>query len=284
MKATIDSGHAVRPRPRRRDRGVVMTALFLPLVGFAIALFVVAIGGGGGVLYVGVLSSWLHVAPDVAAATSLATLLPTTIMGAYSHWREGNVNVPLGRPMLIAGMFGALAGSLLSDRLSPAVYRRLLAAVLVYALVQMIRSMLRKRRQRRLAATATAPVVDTPARASLWAASIYGLLGGILSGLTGLSGSAPIVAGLLALGCSPLEVAGTSLFALTGLSAVGFAVHLGLGHVDGRLALLLCVGTLTGSAIGPRLLRHIPKPKLEAVIGPLLMLIILAMTISLIVH
>lgn len=117
-----------------------MSELLLPAVGFAIALFVVAIGGGGGVLYVGVLSSWLHVAPEIATATSLTTLLPTTIMGAYSHWREGNVNVRLGRPMLLAGMFGALGGSLLSDRLSPALYRRVLGAVLVYALLQIARS------------------------------------------------------------------------------------------------------------------------------------------------
>lgn len=132
---------------------------------------------------------------------------------------------------------------------------------------------------------ATAPSEPLPALPTtrLIASAIYGFLGGALSGLTGLSGSAPIAAGLLALGCAPLEVAGTSLFALTGLSAVGFLVHLGLGHVDGRLALLLCVGTLTGSAIGPRLLRLVPRRVLEAIVGPLLFVLILAMALSLLV-
>ena len=81
------------------------------------------------------------------------------------------------------------------------------------------------------------------------------LLGGILSGLVGISGGGPIVAGLAILGCGALEVAGTSVLVLLGVSATGFISHLGLGHVDWQLVGLLVIGTVSGAFIGPIVLK-----------------------------
>jgi uncharacterized membrane protein YfcA len=66
--------------------------ILLPLFGFIIGLLVTALGGGGGSLYVPILTLF-GVTPQVAVATSLATVLPTTAAGAYSHHRMGNIDV-----------------------------------------------------------------------------------------------------------------------------------------------------------------------------------------------
>jgi hypothetical protein len=253
--------------------------LALPLTGFFIALLVVAIGGAGGALYVGVLTAWWGVSPPVAAATSLATLFPTTLVGAWSHYRQGNVRVRLGLPLLVAGMIGSLAGSLATGWIPAGWQRRVLACVMIYALWAIGRAVLARWRARSDPRRQGPSSEPRTTRALGW-----GLAGGMLSGLTGLSGSTPISAGLLAMGCSPLEAAGTSLFALTGLCAVGFGMHLGMGHVDARLAVALCVGTMAGSAAGPKLLALLPRRPVEAALGPVLFLLVLAVTVVLLVR
>jgi len=77
--------------------------LFLPLFGFVIGLLVSMFGGGGGGLYVPLLTLLFNVPIQVAVATSLASIIPTTIFGAYAHHKQGNVNVPIG---LIFGITG----------------------------------------------------------------------------------------------------------------------------------------------------------------------------------
>ena len=57
-------------------------------------MLIVSLGGGGAV-YVGVLTGLCGIALDVTASVSLATAIPTTLMGAFSHYRAGNVNIRL---------------------------------------------------------------------------------------------------------------------------------------------------------------------------------------------
>jgi len=47
---------------------------------------------------------------QVAVATSLASIIPTTIFGAYAHRKQGNVNVPIGLIFGISGIIGTLIG------------------------------------------------------------------------------------------------------------------------------------------------------------------------------
>jgi len=70
--------------------------ILLPLFGFLIGIFVSALGGGGGGLYAPVLILLFGIPTQTAIATSLASVLPTTVAGAFSHYREGNVDVRTG--------------------------------------------------------------------------------------------------------------------------------------------------------------------------------------------
>ena len=247
----------------------------LPLVGFCIALLVVSIGGGGGSLYVGVLTAFFGVSPAIAATTSLATGILTTAAGTYSHARQGNVNWRLGGIMLASGVVAAVAGSLVSTHLAEAVYTKVTGLVLLGMSIQMVYAYLRRRRKGPRQPNAA------PSRADIVKALVYGLFGGALSGVVGLSGGVPIVAGLMLLGCSSLETVGTSVFVLLGMAVTSFCMHVTTGQVDWMLLALLGSGTVVGALCAPRLLARANKEHLELVLQPVMMGLCFVMAILL---
>jgi len=247
----------------------------LPFIGFFIGLLVVSFGGGGGSLYVGVLTAFLNVPPAIAVATSLATGIPTTAVGAYGHWRQGNVDLRLGALMLSTGVVGAVAGSFCSTLLPETFYAKLTGAILVLLAIQMVWALARRR-----SAGAVSEVRRTSGDTAK--ALAYGLLGGLMAGVVGLSGGGPIVAGLLVLGCTPLETVGTSVLVLLGIAVAGFSMHMGTGDVDWALAALLASGTVCGAFAAPKLLARIDRAKLNVVLQPVMIVLCLAMGLILI--
>jgi uncharacterized membrane protein YfcA len=115
-----------------------METLALPFIGFLIGLLIISLGGGGGGIYVGVLTAFFNVPPAIAAATSLATIIPTTIIGTVSHWRAGNVDIRLGLTMMGGAVVGAMAGSSCSGLLPQNLYMKLTGILLLLLGVQMI--------------------------------------------------------------------------------------------------------------------------------------------------
>jgi len=72
--------------------------LFISLLffGFIAGCLVGLFGGGGGFYFVPVLSLVFQVQPQVAVATSLAAIIPTTISASISHFRQGNLDLGAG--------------------------------------------------------------------------------------------------------------------------------------------------------------------------------------------
>lgn len=239
----------------------------LPIVGFLVGLLIISLGGGGGAVYVGILTVFFNVPPAIAASTSLATIIPTTAAGTFSHWKAGNINIRFGLTMLIGGVAGSVAGSLCSGLLPQNVYNKLTGTVLLLLAVQMLVSHMKKKRK-----GGDTQEVSQAKKADIFKAVCFGLLGGAMSGLVGLSGGGPIVAGLMILGCRALETVGTSVFVLLGISITGFTAHLGLSNIDWKLVGLLAAGTMCGAFVGPFLLKRIDKKKLERVLQPVLLI------------
>jgi uncharacterized membrane protein YfcA len=244
----------------------------LPIVGFVVGLLIITLGGGGGAVYVGILTAFFNIPPAIAASTSLATTIPTTAVGAFSHWKAGNVNLRFGLTMLIGGVIGSIVGSLCSGFLPESLYNKLTGLILILLAVQMFVSFMKKRHEK-----GEAQNVSEVKKSSIIKAICFGLLGGAMSGLVGLSGGGPIVAGLMILGCQPLETVGTSVLVLFGIAVTGFVTHLGLGNIDWKLVGLLTVGTVCGAFVGPILLKRINKKKLEKVLQPVLFIMIVVM-------
>ena len=125
-----------------------MENITLPLVGFLIGLLIISLGGGGGGIYVGILTAFFNVPPAIAAATSLATIIPTTTIGTVSHWRAGNVNARLGLTMMGGAVVGAIVGSSCSDLLPQSLYTKLTGILLLILGMQMI-MVYRKKKQKK---------------------------------------------------------------------------------------------------------------------------------------
>ncbi|MCK9182623.1 MAG: sulfite exporter TauE/SafE family protein [Fibrobacteraceae bacterium] len=243
----------------------------LPLVGFVVGLLIISFGGGGGAIYVGILTVFFNIPPEIAASTSLATTIPTTAVGTFSHWKAGNINWRFGLTMLIGGVVGSVLGSLCSGFLPGNLYNKVTGTILLLLAVQMFISHLKKGKDGRDAAD------RSHTKANTFKAVCFGLLGGIMSGLVGLSGGGPIIAGLMILGCHALETVGTSVLVLFAIATTGFATHLGIGNVDWKLVGLLATGTVCGAFTGPLLLKRIDKKKLEKVLQPALFIMIVLM-------
>ncbi len=242
----------------------------LPIVGFVVGLLIISLGGGGGAVYVGILTVFFHIPPGIAASTSLATTIPTTAVGTFSHWKAGNINWRFGLTMLIGGVAGSIIGSLCSGLLPGSLYNKVTGAILLLLALQMLVSYLRKKGDAR-------EIDRADRRSNTVKAVCFGLIGGVMSGLVGLSGGGPIIAGLMILGCQALETVGTSVLVLFGIAVTGFATHLGIGSIDWKLVGLLTIGTICGAFVGPLLLKRADQKKLEKVLQPVLFLMIVAM-------
>ncbi|MFA6775809.1 MAG: sulfite exporter TauE/SafE family protein [Sphaerochaetaceae bacterium] len=244
--------------------------ILLPVVGFVVGLLIISLGGGGGAVYVGILTVFFHIPPGIAASTSLATTIPTTAVGAISHWKAGNVNVRFGMTMLAGGVAGSILGSLCSGFLPERLYNKVTGAILLLLALQLFVSSRKKGDGRQSSS-------KTPKKTGTAKAVCFGLLGGIMSGLVGLSGGGPIIAGLMILGCKALETVGTSVLVLFGIAVTGFLTHLGMGGIDWSLVGLLTIGTVCGAFVGPLLLKRVNKEKLERILQPVLFVMIVVM-------
>ncbi len=248
----------------------------LPILGFFIGLIMVSVGGGGGSLYVAILTAFLNVPPAIAATTSVATGIPTSAVGAISHWHAGNVNKQMVKQMLVWGIIGAIVGSLISGFLEEKLYSIITAATLLYLSANNIVVMVKKHR-------GTFHSVKGTRKGTIEAAS-YGILAGLMSGIVGLSGGGPITAGLIAMGCTALETVGTSVVVLLALACVSFIMHIGQGSVDWLLVVLLTSGTVIGAWFSPKLLGRFDPNKLDRIFNPFVTVVCLTSGIMLLVR
>lgn len=163
-----------------------MSLIFLPIIGFFIGLIIIALGGGGGGFYVGVLTAVFNIHPAVAASTSLATIIPTTTVGMISHWKAKNINFRLGTIMMISAIIGAIIGSLYSDYIPEKYYNKITGFMLLFLGVQMIIGHIKHK-------CSPPKTSNVYKKSDIIKAIFYGILGGALSGLVGISGTAPVV-------------------------------------------------------------------------------------------
>lgn len=248
-----------------------MSVFILPLAGFLIGLIIIALGGGGGGFYVGILTAFFNISPAIAAATSLATIIPTTAIGAISHYRAGNVNVRYGIIMASGAVAGSVIGSLCSEYVPENLYNKITGILLLILALEMFLAYIKKDKVKPDSGKKVYKAVNTAK------ALIYGFLGGAMSGLVGLSGTTPIVAGLAVLGCNAFEIVGTSVFVLVGISVTGFLMHLGLGNIEWKLVGLLVLGTSAGALLAPYLLAKINKRLFEKVFLPFTFIMVFIM-------
>jgi len=247
-----------------------LNLVLLPLFGLLIGLLVSMFGGGGGGLYVPVLILIFGVTPQVAIATSLASVLPTSVVSSISHFREGNVDIRTGLILGIGGVVGTLIGAVIANLIPPVLLEKIMGIFTLIMLIPMLRSFVqRQQKMKELnGENQEKTTLKGPKRAI---ASLFGVASGLLAGVFGISGTPPIIAGLYSLGLPALMVVGTSVFVLIFNSLAGIGGFYLLGRLNLTLIILLGGSAAVGAFIGPQLLKKINPNTFEKIYGPVIM-------------
>lgn len=187
------------------------------LIGLSLGM----LGGGGSILTVPIFVYVLGFDPKLAIAMSLPVVGGTSLVGAASHWKAGNVDLRVAALFGLAAMGAAFVGARLAVFLSGKVQLTVLAIVMLVAALSMFRNARRSR-------AALAVSSDAPKVASLGLLIPVALAVGMLTGLIGIGGGFLVVPALVLLGRVPMKQAvGTSLLVIAMNSASGFAGYMG---------------------------------------------------------
>ena len=87
-----------------------------------------AIGIGGGLVFVPMLTIGFRVTQTIAQGTSLAAIVPTALVGGVTHLRQGNADVQAAVWVGAAGILGAIGGALIAVHVESTVLARVFGA------------------------------------------------------------------------------------------------------------------------------------------------------------
>lgn len=259
-----------------------MTLVLAVVAGALIGLSLGALGGGGSILAVPVLVYALGQSPAQATTGSLVVVGVTSLVGAVTAHRAGNVLLGRGVTFGLVAIGGAVLGATASAMVSEPV---LLAAFAIVMLMVGGVMAVRQIRAHRASGDREAdtgvrqpgrPTLDDPiitfsptfacqcprALKVLTTATIVGLLTGFL----GVGGGFLVVPALLLALALPMKyAAGTSLVVITMTSAAALAVRAGVGVTpDWALVLVLTAVSAVGGFLGARLADRIDTNWLSA--------------------
>ena len=116
----------------------VAAALALVLIGLATGTLAGLLGVGGGVVMIPAMVLLLGEVNVLAKGTSLAVIIPTSLMGTWRNRKSANVDVKAAAIIGGAGILSAIAGGTLAAHMSESVSNGLFATLLVVVAAQMV--------------------------------------------------------------------------------------------------------------------------------------------------
>ena len=232
---------------------IVLTMLLLGiLLGF--------VGAGGSGFIIAILTVLFGIPIHTALGTSLAAMVFTTLSGAYSHFRQGNISVKTG---VMVGGFGAVAsyfGSKLAGLIPVHSLHWLTAGMLLLSavilivrlfIVQKIKENYKKETPSNLLFVRNAAVV--------------GLVTGLLSGTFGIGAAPFIQIGLLVvMGLSLKQSVGTTMLVILPIALAGGVGYYFQGYLNIMLLVEVVAGTMIGSYVGAKFTALAPQPLLKS--------------------
>ncbi|BDA65746.1 sulfite exporter TauE/SafE family protein [Actinomyces capricornis] len=254
-----------------------MTFLAAVVAGLLIGVVVGALGAGGGVLSVPVLTYVLGQSPHDAAAGSLLIVGLTALVSLRSAARDRRVRWRDGLLFGVLSIVGSVLGARASVRLDELLLMRLFCTLLLVVGLIMLRRGLSARRALLAgggtAGTGAAPARQERRRRGLPGIALAATATGLLTGFFGVGGGFIVVPMLaLALGFPIKEAAGTSLLVMVIASVTGLLARVGTGVViDWPVVLLFAGASMCGGMLGGSFTRRVPGHVLTILLGLLLL-------------
>ncbi|MBO4353121.1 MAG: sulfite exporter TauE/SafE family protein [Eggerthellaceae bacterium] len=247
---------------------MIGTFAVMALIGVAIGFFSGMLGIGGGMVMVPLFRLVLGLSAVGSTATSLFTIIPTSISGAVSHMRAKTCVPKLGIMLGIGGACTSWLGVWLAQ-LSPAwLVMFAAAAVIAYSGITMFHKALKAPRQSVATGKGQTPIPEPPVLTTKQFAKAVGIgaLAGIASGYVGLGGGFIMVPLMLALLNMPMKLAsGTSLIAVMILATPATVMQCALGNVHYLAGIAMACGSIPGAIVGAKLVKYVPERMLRFV-------------------
>ncbi len=256
------------------------------LVGLGVGVLSGLLGIGGGTILVPVFKLGFGLSAIASTATSLFTIIPTSVSGAISHIRNKSCIPKLG---VAAGLGGAVTSSLgvWLASISPDWAIMVAAAIIIgYSSFTMLKKAASMKPAKRAAdATAGAtegataapepealPPVPSMSAKQLAIGAAIGLVAGVASGYVGVGGGFIMVPLMTQLLSTPMKLtSGTSLIAVMILAIPGVIEQALLGNVHWVIGIAIACGSIPGAAIGARLVQRVPERTLRFIFGGFLL-------------
>lgn len=240
----------------------------LTTVSFVIGIVVGMTGMGGGALTTPALVLLFGVNPLAAVSSDLVASAFIKPVGSLIHHRNGTVNLPLVRWLVVGSVPGAVAGVLAvttfgnNARVDHITKVALGIALLLAAIGLAVRAYIQlvDRARRREGIGTETPRNHIALRVRVLPTVAVGAVGGALVGLTSVGSGSLIIIALMFLypGLATKNLVGTDLAQAVPLVIAAAVSHVFLGDVDLWITLTLIIGAVPGVWLGARMSSRAP--------------------------
>lgn len=240
----------------------VVEWILLVLIGIVGSSLGSLIGLGGGIvvvpslLYIGSLSAFDYISPQVAVGTSLFTMIFTGLSSTLAYLKYKTVDYKSGLIFLIGSGPGSILGAWVTEKLDLDSFSLFFGLFIIFvSLVLYFKNKFKPipfSRDKGIARTFT----DNTGKTFEYGFNpVYGILVslvvGFLSGIFGVGGGSLMVPTMILFFFFPPHVAtATSMFMIFPTSVLSSITHITLGNVDWLIALALVPGAWIGAKVG----------------------------------
>ncbi len=290
-----------------------MVSFFIAaLVGVGVGVLSGLLGIGGGTVMVPLFRLAFGMEPIAATATSLFTIVPTSISGMWKHAKN---KTSLPRVGIVCGLTGACLSpvGVWAANVSPGwAIMGAAAVVVMYSSFTMLKKALaapkggeakgsRKACEKKSTAsdTATAPVAAGGSSAAgaqaapleapaikltpkyVAKVALIGVVAGFMSGYVGVGGGFIMVPLFVSMLGIPMRLAsGTSLTAVCILAIPGVIEQAVLGNIDYMVGVAMMIGSIPGAIVGANLVKRVPERALRFAFALFLLLMAVLLVVN----
>ena len=219
------------------------------------------VGAGGAGVTITLLVVGFNIPMHAALAVALSAMIFTTLSGAYSHFREGEVVVKTGAVLGAGGTLGAFAGANVSLMLDEEIVRQMTSWIMLFSAVLLY---LKVYQTEWLNSKFNFPTELLTGKKLYIYGILAGTINGFLSGAFGIGAAAFIQLTLLIIfGVPLLQAIGTCMMVILPISIAGGFGYLIQGQLDFHIFLQTLIGQFIGAYIGAKFTRLAPRPVLK---------------------
>jgi uncharacterized protein len=262
----------------------IYPAIF-PFLGFIVGNFSGLLGLGGGWLLTPALNI-MGFPAATSVGTSLAQMVGSTGVGAFKHWRLGNLMPKFAlmfiAPLVIGVFFGKyLMNFLIANNLEESAIRYLHMTLGASLAIIILKEAISKSKNfndvKENLQLITIPQfgpslkVNSDIQIPFYAIFAIALVAGLASSIMGIGGGLILIPTMIyVFGIPTITAVATNLACIFVGSTVGATNFFLQGQVEPLAALLILSGSMTGSYVGATLSQYINKKKLRLIFGLLI--------------